>query len=63
VVAVPLAYWGVQQWLQGFAYRVDMPGWTFALAGAAVLTVALLTVSGQVVRAARLNPATTLRDE
>ncbi len=63
VVAVPLAYWGVQQWLQGFAYRVDLPGWTFAGAGAAVLAVALLTVSGQAIRAARLNPATTLRDE
>jgi len=53
----------VQQWLQGFAYRVDLPGWTFAGAGAAVLAVALLTVSGQAIRAARLNPATTLRDE
>ncbi|NBB74174.1 MAG: FtsX-like permease family protein [Bacteroidetes bacterium] len=63
VVALPLAYWGVQQWLQDFAYRVDLPGWTFALAGGAVLAVALLTVSGQVVRAARLTPATTLRDE
>jgi len=63
VAALPLAYWGVQQWLQGFAYRADLPGWTFVLAGGAVLAVALLTVSGQVVRAARLDPATTLRDE
>lgn len=63
VVALTLAYWGVQQWLRGFAYRVDLPGWTFVLAGGAVLGVALLIVSGQVVRAARLNPATTLRDE
>jgi putative ABC transport system permease protein len=63
VVALPLAYWGVQQWLQGFAYRVDLSGWTFALAGAAVMAVALCTVATQVVRAARLDPATTLRDE
>ncbi len=63
VVALPLAYWGLQQWLQGFAYRVALPGWTFAGAGVAVLAVALLTVATQVVRAARLNPATTLRDE
>jgi putative ABC transport system permease protein len=58
-----LAYWGVLQWLQGFAYRVDLTGWTFALAGAAVMAVALCTVATQVVRAARLDPATTLRDE
>jgi ABC-type antimicrobial peptide transport system, permease component len=63
VVALPLAYWGVQQWLQGYAYRVDLSGWTFALAGVAVMAVALLTVATQVVRAARLDPATTLRDE
>jgi putative ABC transport system permease protein len=63
VVALPLAYWGVQQWLQGYAYRVELSGWTFALAGAAVMAVALCTVATQVVRAARLDPATTLRDE
>jgi putative ABC transport system permease protein len=63
VAALPLAYWGVQQWLQGFAYRVELSGWTFAGAGAAVLAVALLTVATQVVRTARLDPATTLHDE
>jgi putative ABC transport system permease protein len=63
IVALPLAYLGVQQWLQGYAYRVDLSGWTFAAAGVAVLAVALLTVATQVIRAARLNPATTLRDE
>ena len=63
VVALPLAYWGVQRWLQGYAYRVDLSGWTFALAGVAVMAVALCTVATQVVRAARLDPARTLRDE
>jgi putative ABC transport system permease protein len=63
IVALPLAYWGVQQWLQGYAYRVDLSGWTFALAGTVVVSVALLTVVIQVIRAARLNPARTLRDE
>lgn len=63
VVALPLAYWGVKQWLQGYAYRVDLPGWMFAGAALAVLVVALLTVATQVVRAARLNPARTLQDE
>jgi len=63
IVALPGAYWGVQQWLQGYAYRVNLSGWTFAGAGVAVMVVALLTVATQVVRAARLDPATTLRDE
>jgi len=63
VVAVPVAYLGAQRWLQEFAYRVDLTGLSFALAGLSVLGVALLTVAGQVVRAARLDPATTLRDE
>jgi putative ABC transport system permease protein len=63
VVAAPMAYLGAQRWLQAFAYRVDLTGLSFALAGLSVLGVALLTVAGQVVRAARTDPAMTLRDE
>jgi len=63
VVALPLAYWGVQMWLQGYAYRVDLSVWTFAGAGAAVMVVALLTVATQTLHAARLDPARTLRSE
>ena len=63
VLALPLAYWGAQQWLQTFAYRVDLGPGLFLLAGGLILTIALLTVSAQAWRAARIDPATTLRDE
>jgi putative ABC transport system permease protein len=63
VVATPLAYWGMQQWLASFAYRVDLGVGVFVLAGGAALLIALLTVSTQAIRAARTDPATTLRSE
>ena len=63
VVAGPLAYWGVQQWLQGFAYRVDVGGGVFLLGGGLALVAALLAVAGQTLRAARIDPALTLRNE
>jgi putative ABC transport system permease protein len=63
VVAAPLAYWGMQQWLQDFAYRVDLGvGW-LALAGGLALVIAFLTVSTQAWRAARTDPAKALRSE
>ncbi|MDZ7772596.1 MAG: FtsX-like permease family protein [Balneolaceae bacterium] len=63
LVAVPIAYYGVSRWLQDFAYRIDLGAWTFVAVGAAVLLIALLTVSGQSIRAARANPADSLRTE
>ena len=56
VVAAPLAYGGMQQWLQSFAYRVDLGLGVFALAGGAALVIAMLTVSTQALRAARTDP-------
>jgi putative ABC transport system permease protein len=63
VIAVPLTYWGAQQWLQNFAYRIDLEPGVFVVAGGLVGAVALLTVGVQAFRAARIDPATTLRDE
>jgi len=63
VLAVPVAWWATRQWLEGFAYRVDLGLWTFLVAGALALLVAAVTVSGQALRAARTNPAQALRDE
>jgi putative ABC transport system permease protein len=63
VVAAPLAYLGMDRWLQGFAYRADVSGGAFLLAGLGALGIALLTVSYQAVRAARANPVDTLRYE
>jgi putative ABC transport system permease protein len=62
-IAFPLAWWGLQQWLQDFAYKTQIP-W-FAFPGAALLTliIALLTVSIQAVKAATANPVKSLRTE
>jgi len=63
VLGTPLAYLAVRQWLADFAYRVDLGPTPFALAAGAAFVLAALTVSYHALRAARLNPATTLRDE
>jgi putative ABC transport system permease protein len=63
VIAAPVAFWGVHQWLQDFAYRTSMPWWIFVLAGFAAIIIALLTVSFQAIRAATANPVKSLRVE
>jgi putative ABC transport system permease protein len=63
VVAVPVAYVAMRQWLQEFAYRIDLGVGIFLLAGGLALTVALLTVSYQALRAARTDPVSALRSE
>jgi ABC-type antimicrobial peptide transport system permease subunit len=63
VVASPLAYYGVHKWLQDFAYRINI-GWIpFAIATAAALLIAILTVSFQAIKAAIANPVKNLRAE
>nr|NIR52400.1 FtsX-like permease family protein [candidate division KSB1 bacterium]NIR70590.1 FtsX-like permease family protein [candidate division KSB1 bacterium]NIS27726.1 FtsX-like permease family protein [candidate division KSB1 bacterium]NIT74554.1 FtsX-like permease family protein [candidate division KSB1 bacterium]NIU28379.1 FtsX-like permease family protein [candidate division KSB1 bacterium] len=63
LIAWPLAWIAMNQWLQNFAYRVDMSWWVFALAGGLALGIALLTVSSQAIRAALANPVDSLRYE
>lgn len=63
VIASPLAYWAMNEWLSDFAYRIDLQGWMFAAAGAVAVAVAFLTVSFQSVRAALANPVKSLRSE
>jgi putative ABC transport system permease protein len=63
VVAVPVAYLGVDRWLDGFAYRVPLGPGVFLLAGALALLVALATVSTQALRAASVDPVKALRYE
>jgi putative ABC transport system permease protein len=62
-LAAPVAYWGAQQWLQSFAYRVDLGPAIFLVAGGIVAAVALATVGVHAVQAARLDPVQNLRDE
>ncbi|MBI1227230.1 MAG: FtsX-like permease family protein [Bacteroidetes bacterium] len=63
VIAVPLAWFGMNKWLQDFAYRVDIHWWVFALAGLVAVGIAFLTVSFQSVKAAMTNPVKSLRSE
>jgi putative ABC transport system permease protein len=63
VIAVPISWYAMNQWLAGFAYRATMSWWIFALAGITALAIALLTVSWQSVRAARANPILALKEE
>lgn len=63
LIAGPLAWWLMNTWLDNFAYRIDMSVWTIAIGGVALLLIALLTVSGQALRAALHNPVEALRSE
>jgi putative ABC transport system permease protein len=62
-VAFPLAWMGMHSWLQSFAYRVGLSWWIFVLAWVLSLTITMLTISFQAIRAARANPVKTLRSE
>jgi len=60
LIATPLAYFGMQRWLEGFAYRIELGPRVFLLTGTLVLLVALLTVSYQSIRAALADPVKSL---
>jgi putative ABC transport system permease protein len=63
VVASPIAWYALQKWLADFAFKTDIAWWIFAVAGVLVITVTLLTVSFQSVKAALVNPVKSLRSE
>jgi putative ABC transport system permease protein len=63
VIATPIAWWGMSKWLQAFEYRVTISWWMFALAGLLAMAIALLTVSTQAIKAARMNPVKSLKAE
>ncbi|HEY0110807.1 MAG TPA: FtsX-like permease family protein, partial [Fibrella sp.] len=63
VIASPLAWYAMNRWLADFAYRIDIEWWVFVLAGTLAISIALLTVSFQSIKAALTNPVTSLRTE
>ncbi|GAB3316533.1 ABC transporter permease [Larkinella ripae] len=63
VIATPLGWYAMDQWLADFAYRVDLAWWIFALAGLLAVGIALLTVSYQSIKAALVNPVKSLKTE
>jgi len=63
VIASPLAYYLMQQWLLDFAYSIDISWWIFGMAGVLTILIALMTIGFQSVKAARANPVNSLRME
>jgi putative ABC transport system permease protein len=61
IVAAPLAWWAMQNWLEDFTYRVSLSWWIFALAGAVSLFIATVTVSIQAIRVSLTNPVKNLK--
>ena len=63
VIAIPLAVWLMNKWLQNFAYKIDIHWWVYVGAGIISLFIAFATVSFQAVRAALMNPVKSLKTE
>jgi putative ABC transport system permease protein len=63
VIAAPVAWWIMHQWLQDFAYRIALSPWIFVAAGLLAMIIALATISFQAVKAALANPVKSLRSE
>ena len=63
VFSVPIAWYGMKNWLSEFVYRIDMEWWMFAAAGLSAMAIAFMTVSFQSIKAAMMNPVQSLRSE
>jgi len=63
VIAIPVGYFLMENWLENFAYRIDINYWIFFISAAMALVIALVTVSFQAVKAAIANPIKSLRTE
>jgi putative ABC transport system permease protein len=63
VIASPVAWYVMHNWLQNFAYRIDISWWIFAMAGMLAVIVAFFTISFQAIKAAIANPVKSLRTE
>ena len=62
-IAVPVAYYVMQQWLENYTFHISIPWWVFVTTIASVMVIALFTVSYQAIRAAIVNPIKSLRTE
>jgi putative ABC transport system permease protein len=63
MIAFPLAWWFMRDWLKDFAYQIQIQWWVFALAGISAMLIALITISLQAIKAAISNPVNSLRTE
>ena len=63
LIALPIAWWAMHQWLLDFVYRVNIAWWVFVAAIAISILIALVTISFQAIKAAVTNPVKSLRSE
>lgn len=63
VIATPIAWWAMHSWLADFSYRIELEWWVFGISGLIALLIAVLTISGQALRAALAKPIQSLRNE
>jgi len=63
LIAIPVAWYFMSNWLLRFEYRTSMPGWIFVLSAAGAMVITLLTVSYQSIKAAMANPVKSIRTE
>ena len=63
VIAAPLAWLGMNKWMQNYAYRANISWWIFVVSGISIILIALLTLSIQIIKAAIANPVKSLRTE
>jgi putative ABC transport system permease protein len=63
LIAFPLAWWLMQQWLQSFAYRIPVTPFVFILAGSSVVLITIITIGFQAIKAALVNPVKSLRTD
>ncbi|HLY71988.1 MAG TPA: FtsX-like permease family protein, partial [Puia sp.] len=63
LIASPVAWWAANKWMENFAYRTSLSWWIFAIAGALMILISLITLSMRIIKAAMANPVKSLRTE
>ncbi len=63
MISIPIAWFALDKWLAGFAYKIEISWWIFGIAGGIAILIALLTVSFQSIKIALVNPINSLRSE
>ena len=62
-ISIPIAWYAMHEWLQNFAYHIELRAWMFLASGCVAVVIALFTVSFQAIKAALANPVNSLRNE
>ena len=63
IIAIPIAYFSMNGWLEKYNYHIEISWWVFVVTSMAALLITVLTVSYQAVKAAMMNPVKSLRSE